>query len=56
MEEIANAQFDIITMEDYHIVASSCKGTQCHKNIREDAYCYKKLQNCLIVVVCDGHG
>ncbi|CAG8565587.1 62_t:CDS:2 [Dentiscutata heterogama] len=56
MEKVAGSQFDIMTMEDYHVVASSLKGTQFHKWIREDAYYYKMLQNCLIVVVCDGHG
>ncbi|CAG8543813.1 19390_t:CDS:2, partial [Racocetra persica] len=56
MNEVADDQFDIMTTEDYHVVASSCKGTQGHKDIREDAYLYKMLQNCLIAIVCDGHG
>lgn len=54
MEKVASVQFDVTTTEDYHIVAASCKGDK--RGIREDAYLYKMLQNCLVAIVCDGHG
>ena len=39
----------------FYVFGSSKKGTQKHKDIKEDDYHCKVLENCLVIVLCDGH-